>query len=163
VEGRYYPRGSVLLLEEVSTARADQLHVGSEMAVADVALLVKSMCKRYGVAPHGVCDDVCGIRNQDGVSVVDTFADNSVFFREAGKGSRIGGWTHMREMLNDAGKLDKPGLYVSDACRYFWQSVPFLARSTRNPEDCDGALDHGADAARYGCIQKSNPHAQREF
>jgi hypothetical protein len=32
-------------------------------------------------------------------------------------GSRIGGWTFMREMPNDAGKLDKSGLYVSDTWR----------------------------------------------
>ena len=163
VAGRYYPRKSVLLLDEVSTAWPDQLHQGMEMPVADVAVLIKHMCNRYGVAPHGVADDAAGIRNQDGVSVVDSFADNGVYFREAGKGSRIGGWTFMRELLNNAGKVDRAGLYVSDACRNFWNTVPFLARSMRNPEDCDGALDHAADAARYGCIQKSNGVTQREF
>ena len=163
VQDRWYPRGSVLLLEEISTARPDQLHMGSELAVADVALLIKRMCNRWGLPPRGVCDDACGIRNQNGVSVVDTFAENGVCFREAGKGSRLGGWTKMREMLNDAGKLDKPGLYVADACRYFWDTVPFLARSMRNPEDLDGALDHGADAARYGVIQKWRPAESRSF
>src|SRR5262249_46571239 len=44
VQGRYYPRGSVLLLDEISTAREDQLHIGSEMVVADVALKVKEIC-----------------------------------------------------------------------------------------------------------------------
>lgn len=68
VEGRWYPRGSVLLLDELSTARPDQLHMGSEMPVADVALLIRRMCTQYGVSPAGVCDDACGIRNQDGVS-----------------------------------------------------------------------------------------------
>jgi hypothetical protein len=163
VDGRWYPRGSVLLLDEISTAHADQLHIGSEMAVADVALLIKRMCARYGIPPAGTCDDACGIRNQDGVSVVDTFATNGVYFREAGKGSRIGGWTHMREMLNNAGKLDKAGLYVSDACRYFWATAPFIGRSHRNPEDLDGQLDHGVDAARYAIIQRHNPRPQREF
>jgi hypothetical protein len=133
------------------------------MPVADVARLAKELCQRYSVPPQGVADDAAGIRNQDGVSVVDSFAENGVYFREAGKGSRIGGWTHMREMLAHAGKLDRAGLYVSDACRYFWQTVPFLSRSMRNPEDCVGALDHGADAARYGCIQRANARAQREF
>jgi hypothetical protein len=134
-----------------------------EVPVSDVALMVKDMCKRWGVSPAGVADDAAGVRNQDGVSVVDSFAENGVYFREAGKGSRIGGWQKMREMLNDAGKPDKPGLYVSDSCTGFWATVPFLSRSMRNPEDCDGALDHWADAARYGVIQKSNGWTQREF
>lgn len=163
IEGRFYPRGSILLLDEVSTARPDQLHNGSEMPVADVAILIKRMCARFGVEPYGVADDAVGIRNQDGVSVADSFSDNGIQIREAGKGSRVGGWQHMRELLNDAGKVDRKGLYVADSCRYFWATVPFLSRSMRNPEDCDGALDHGADAARYGCIQKSNLVTNRSF
>lgn len=164
VDGRFYPRGSILLLDEVSTARGEQLHVGSEMAVADVALLIKEMCRRYGVAPYGVADDASGIRNQDGVSVVDSFAANGVYFREARKGSRVGGWQHMREMLNNAGQPDRPGLYISDACRYFWSTAPFVPRSQKNVEDLEGGnIDHGCDAARYCCIQKTNSMPQREF
>ena len=164
VEGRYFPRGSIVVLAEVSTAQEGQLHQGSEMPVADVALLIKDTCKRYGVSPQGVADDAAGIRNQDGVSVVDSFAENGIYFREAGKGSRVGGWQHMRELLNDAGKVDRAGLYVSDACTYFWSTAPFIGRSMRNVEDCEGGqIDHGVDAVRYGCIQKSNPHPQREF
>jgi len=159
VEGRWYPRGSILLLDCCDTARPERLEMGMEMPVADVALKVKEMWRRWrlGGAPNGIADDAAGIRNQDGVSVVDSFADNGVYFREAGKGSRIGGWQKMREMLNDAGKVDRAGLYVSDLCTGFWATVPFLSRSLRNPEDTDGALDHWADAARYCVISKSNP------
>lgn len=64
----------------------------------------------------------------------------------------------MRQMMADAGKPDKPGLYVSDACRYFWNTAPFIARSLTKPEDCEGGrIDHGVDAMRYGVISKSNP------
>jgi len=97
------------------------------MPVADVALMAKEMCQRYGVPPQAAAHHAAGIRNEDGVSVVDSFAENGVYFREAGKGSRIGGRTHMREMLVHAWMLDRAGLYVSDACRYFWQTVPFLS------------------------------------
>jgi len=163
VEGKYYPRGSVLLLDCFDTALVDRLHVGAEMPVSDVAAKVRAMCQRWGVSPAGVADDAAGIRNQDGVSVVDSFADEGVYFREAGKGSRIGGWTRMREMLNDAGKPDKPGLYVSDLCTGFWQTVPFLSRSMRHVEDLEGN-DHWADAARYAVIgSKFQGWRQREF
>jgi hypothetical protein len=164
VEGRWYPRGSIVVLAEVATCQDDQLHKGQELSVADVALLVKDMCRRYGVTPQGVCDDACGTRMDDGVSVAQKFAEQGVFFRPSHKGSRVGGWTHLRQLMADAGKLDKPGLYVSDDCRYFWQTAPFIARSITKPEDCEGGrIDHGVDALRYHTIQKVNPHPQREF
>ena len=35
-------------------------------------------------------------------------------------------------------------------CEYFWQTVPYLARDKRDPEDLDSrGADHAADAARY--------------
>ena len=164
VEGRWFPRGSIVVLDEVATCQDDQLHRGQELSVADVARLVKQMCKRWGVTPQGVCDDACGTRMDDGVSVAQKFAESGVFFRPSHKGSRVGGWTHLRQLMADAGKLDKPGLYVSDACGYFWQTAPFIARSITKPEDCEGGrIDHGVDALRYHTIQKVNPHPQREF
>jgi hypothetical protein len=40
-----------------------------------------------------------------------------------------------------------PGLYISDACRYFWATAPFIGRSMKNVENCEGGpIDHGADA-----------------
>jgi hypothetical protein len=166
VAGRYYPRGSVLLLDEVCTARSGQPHVGAELSVEDVATLIRDMCRRWGVKPNGCCDDACGTRNDEGVSIMDQFAKARVFFHAAGKGSRISGWTYMRELLHNASlaRIDKPGLYVSDQCSYWWETVPFLARSMRHPEDLEGVCDHGADACRYGLVaRRINPQPQREF
>ena len=60
----------------------------------------------------------------------------------------------MRRYLADAGKPDKPGLYISRACEYFWSTVPYLARDVRRVEDVDSSgVDHGADAVRYGCLR----------
>lgn len=57
----------------------------------------------------------------------------------------------MRRMLQDAGKHDKPGLYISRHCEYFWATVPYSGRDPRNVEDLDTrGPDHGADACRYG-------------
>src|SRR6266498_4214321 len=102
------------------TARPGQPHVGSELSVEDVATLIKDACGRWGVSPQGVCDDACGTRNDKGVSIMDQFASAGVTFYEARKGSRISGWQYMRELLNNAslGRVDKPGLFVSDRCSY---------------------------------------------
>ena len=59
----------------------------------------------------------------------------------------------MTRLLSDAGKPDKPGLYISRACEYFWSTVPFLARDSKHIEDVDSsACDHAADACRYGLL-----------
>ncbi|MBY0506446.1 MAG: hypothetical protein K2X03_21185 [Bryobacteraceae bacterium] len=166
VDGRWYPRGSVLVLDEVCTARPGQPHVGAELSVEDVSTLLKDMCRRWGVSPTGVCDDACGTRNDKGISIMEQFARAGVTFYAAGKGSRISGWQYMRELLLNASleRLDKPGLFVSDKCGYWWETVPFLSRSMRHPEDLDGICDHGADACRYGLVAwRSNSRPQRGF
>jgi hypothetical protein len=166
VDGRFYSRGSVLLMDEICTARPGQPHVGSELSVEDVATLVKDMCKRWGVKAQGCCDDACGTRNDKGISIMDQFAAAGVTFYEAGKGSRISGWQYMRELLLNTSlvRIDKPGLFVSDRCLYWWETVPMLSRSMRHPEDLEGVCDHGADACRYGLVAKRvNLRPQREF
>ncbi|MGI9334920.1 MAG: hypothetical protein ACR2RL_17380 [Gammaproteobacteria bacterium] len=56
-------------------------------------------------------------------------------------------------MLQDAGKPNAPGLYIARCCGYFWQTVPYLGRDPRRPEDLDSrGPDHGTDAARYACL-----------
>ena len=77
-----------------------------------------------------------------------------VSFDPARKADRITGWATMRRLLADAGKPDVPGLYVSRAAEYFWQTVPYLARDEKRQEDVDTkGPDHGADAVRYGCLR----------
>jgi hypothetical protein len=59
----------------------------------------------------------------------------------------------MKRLLADAGKPDKPGLYISRACEYFWATVPILARDYKRVEDVDTTgPDHAADACRYGLL-----------
>jgi hypothetical protein len=46
-----------------------------------------------------------------------------------------------------------PGLYISERCRYWLETVPFLDRDPRRPEDLDTrGPDHAADATRYGLL-----------
>ncbi|WP_284449001.1 hypothetical protein [Pseudoxanthomonas mexicana] len=61
----------------------------------------------------------------------------------------------MRRLLSHAGSPDRPGLYVARRCRYFWDTVPMLARDAECIEDLDTTgPDHGADAIRYGCLRQ---------
>ena len=60
---------------------------------------------------------------------------------------RADGWQRMKRMLADAGKADVPGLYVSRACAYWWDSVPTFSRDPKRIEDLDSTgPDQAADA-----------------
>jgi hypothetical protein len=86
-------------------------------------------------------------------SIADEFRKNGVYFLPAKKGDRRTGWEIMRRMLQDAGKPDKPGLYIGRNCEYFWSTVPYLARDPRKADDVDTrGPDHAADSCRYGCL-----------
>lgn len=70
----------------------------------------------------------------------------------------------MRRLLEDAGKPDVPGLYISRACEYFWSTVPYLARDQKRVEDVDSSgPDHAADAVRYGCLRQARTMGRMEI
>jgi hypothetical protein len=90
-------------------------------------------------------------------SIADEFRGCGVFWMPAKKADRRTGWEVMRVMLQDAGKPDKPGLYVSRLCEYWWATVPVLARDPKKPDDVDSrSADHAADACRYALLRRSN-------
>lgn len=61
----------------------------------------------------------------------------------------------MLRLPSHAGKPDRPGRYIARRCRYFWGTVPVLARDAKRIEDVDTTgPDHGADSIRYGCLQQ---------
>lgn len=158
-DGYFYPRGSVVLVDEETTTHPDDLNAGLGMMVPDQADRIKEMCYQWKASPTGVADDA--IFNKTGSSagsIADEFRKAGVNFHRAQKGGRIAGWQKMRRMLADAGKPDKPGLYISRKCQIWWQTVPSLPRDPRNPEDVDStAPDHAADACRYGLYRYQMP------
>src|SRR5262249_50884062 len=124
-----------------------------------VSRLAEEICdlaERWGVRRvRGFCDDACFARTgADAGSIADQFARCGVHWRRARKGARVAGWARMRTLLAAAGSIDQPGLYISRACGYFWQTVPYLSRDPRRLEDVDSrAPDHAADAARYALAE----------
>ncbi|MBQ0834456.1 phage terminase large subunit [Marinobacter sp.] len=147
----FYPRDSIILMDEETTTHPDDLNAGLGLTVPDQADRIKAMCQRWKVSPSGVADDAIFNRtgSQEG-SIADEFRRCGVAFSKANKGGRLGGWQKMRRLLADAGQPDVPGLYVSRKCQVWWQTVPALPRDPRNPEDVDStAADHAADACRY--------------
>ena len=157
-EGVFYPRGSVVLVDELATARRDNPNQGLGWTTATTAEEIKKMCERWDVKPRGVADDACFARTGfNAGTIADEFSRAGVYFEPAKKADRISGWQLMRRLLSDAGQIDKPGLYISRGCGYFWDTVPYLARDQKRVEDLDTTgPDHAADACRYGLLRLRN-------
>jgi hypothetical protein len=157
-DGRWYPRGSIILLDELATNEPGSLERGMGYSIPILSERIRELARLWGIRPEGVADDAIFARTGHEVGTIgDEFAKQGVFFSPAKKGGRIVGWQVMRRMLQDAGKPDQAGLYVSRNCRYFWETVPLLARDPRKPEDVDSRqADHAADAARYALTRIRN-------
>ena len=156
-DGHFYPKGSVVLLDELATHSSAGLNVGLGHTVPELSRHIREMCVRWGMRPRGCADDAifAKARGVAAASIADEFAAAGVRFTPARKAGRVDGWSRMKALLADAGKSDVPGLYVSRRCRYWWETVPTLARDRRRPEDLDtSGPDHAADACRYGLLWK---------
>jgi hypothetical protein len=155
--GKFYPRRSIVVLDELAAYRKDNLNMGLGWTAATTGEAIRSeLCAPWKVSPEGCADDAIFARTGSGAgSIADEFARVGVRFEPAKKADRISGWQKMRRLLADAGKPDVPGLYVSRACEYFWSTVPYLARDQRRVEDVDSSgPDHAADACRYGILHE---------
>lgn len=160
-DGKFYPRDSLVLIDELATNKRDRPSEGLGWTVPILAEEIVAMCKRWDspalrVQPRGVADDAIFAQGgHSNGSIADEFSRCGVLFRPAKKADRLTGWNIMRRLLSDAGKPDVPGLYVSRACEYFWSTVPYLARDQKRVEDVDSSgPDHAADAVRYGCLRR---------
>lgn len=153
---RFFPRDSLILVDELSTAKRDRPNEGLGWTVPILAEEIVSMCKRWGIRAEGVADDAIFARTGSGAgSIADEFRRAGVCFDPAKKADRLTGWNIMRRLLADAGKPDVPGLYISRSCTYFWETVPYLGRDQKRVEDVDSqGADHAADAVRYGCLRQ---------
>lgn len=157
VNGVFYPRDSLLLVDELAAVQRDSLTQGLGWTASTTAEAIVEWCARWNVKPEGVADDACFAKTGHGSgSIAEEFARKGVRFHPAKKADRITGWNLMRRLLADAGQVDKPGLYISRGCEYFWSTVPHLARDQKRVEDVDSSgPDHGADACRYGLLRMS--------
>jgi hypothetical protein len=92
-----------------------------------------------------------------GKSIANDMKEKGVVWREAdkGPGSRKQGWEQMRKMFKQAIPIagnprELPGLFVTDRCEQFIETVPFLPRDDLDLDDVDTeSEDHIADETRY--------------
>lgn len=149
-----YPRGSLILLDEVSSADPDDLAVGLNWSPGKFADSINEMCKRTRCAREGVIDDARGLAPDQ--TLIGLMSGHQLEFRKPAKG-RSEGWAALGElMFNSYEKNGRPGLWVSERCTGFWTTLPVLPRDPLRPEDVDSAaVDHWADAARYAATRET--------
>ncbi len=165
INGKFYPKDSIIIVDELATADPVAINEGLGYTVPHLAEYITEMCDKWDIKAKGVADDAIFAQHGSGAgSIADEFKREGVYFRRAQKQDRKSGWEIMRRMLQDAGKPDKPGLYIARNCEYFWSTVPYLGRDPRNSEDLDTrGADHGADAVRYGILYEERKTLKPEL
>jgi hypothetical protein len=158
-DGRYYPRGSILLIDELAISDPSDPSKGLNWTIPRQAEALCELAERWGMErPEGAADDACfSDHGHSSGSIAMEFQSEGVHLERARKGGRVQGWERLRTLMSQAGKPDQPGFYVTRSASYFWETVPYLPRDPRHPQDVDSrAVDHGADAARYAVTYE--PH-----
>lgn len=165
-DGRFYPRDSLIAIDELATARPNRPNEGMGWTVPRLGEAIVEMCARWQAPARGAADDAIFARARgfQAATIADEFAQAGVQFSPSAKGLRKSGWQRMRTLLSQAGSSDRPGLYLSRTCRYAWETLPALPRDPRDPEDVDSdAPDHAADALRYGVVWRPQTARQGDF
>lgn len=157
-DGTWYPRGSIVVLDEYSSNAPGQLNEGMGYTIPVLAEKIKDLANHWYLPARGCADDACFAHTGHGSgSIADEFRAHGVHFTPARKADRRTGWERLKMLMADAGKPDRPGLYISRACSYLWETLPILPRDPRHPDDVDSrGPDHGADALRYGALWTPN-------
>lgn len=161
IADRHIPRGSAIRLDEWYTVAKDES--GNIKANEGMRLSNESLGSGIGRRSanriwSGCVADPSIFKGAGGPSIYDQmvkgakdagFADLN--FGEADN-TRIPGWQHMLEMLEEAGKdrSERPGIWVLDDCEHWLRTVPILQRDAKHQDDVDTEQeDHAADETRY--------------
>lgn len=143
-----FPKGSLLILDEVHTADPDDLARGLNWPPGKLAEAIRERCAFWNMRPYGVGDDAVGLDD----SLLNVLKREGVYLQRPtkGPGSRIAGWQAVRQLLANAISRDGPALYFTGRCGLTLETLPVIPRDPNRPEDIDtSANDHAADALRY--------------
>jgi hypothetical protein len=162
-EGKEYGRirGDLILYDEwYGTTGEDQTGVRMEASRIGQGILDRE--KDFGLVGRvlpGPADTEIYSKDQRGTgrSPADDMEDVGVYWERADKspGSRKRGWQMLRSKLTQAkpnpdGTREKPGLFVTDRCKYWLMYVPTMPRDKADMDDVpDKYEDHSADMTRY--------------
>ncbi len=148
----YMRQGSILVLDEVDTCVAGQLHLGDGSPPQVLADMFKEMLARNDASLRTpvVIDDMRGLNNAE--TVVSLLRENQISAYKPHFKNRVQGWVLIKSLMHNAVTREGPGLWIADRCVNLLQTLPEAPRSPNRPSDLDPrwAEDHHCDALSYG-------------
>lgn len=162
------PVGTLILFSEMYGGTIDQPNIGFDFTAGEVA---EMMVEKEKEIIDSMFDDTQGkakisigpadtqIWSNVGttLTIYDEFKAEGIKWKKCkkGAGSRVAGINRFKELLKNTNKRDpkRPWLLVFDSCEHFFNNVPNLQRSERNPDDVKG-VDHKMDDIRYAITWK---------
>lgn len=157
---RHFPRGSAIRIGEWYTVKRES----NGLPMPNIGLRIVNGKLGAGILERskgrtwsGCVADPSIFTAQGGDSIYEQLkkgasaAGGSLLFSPADN-TRIAGWAHMHELLDEAAKMraESPGMWVLDTCTDFIRTVPALMADEKDPDDIDTEQeDHAADDARY--------------
>lgn len=168
----YYPKGTYFVINEWYGGEDSTNNIGLKMSAKDIALGIlereKEMSKngfiKSKVRPGAADNQIGQLREVDVETIKQKMEDHGVKWTlsDKGKGSRVNGLQLIRDRLQASLKKEGKGLYFFRTCTNCTDTIPYIPRDEKNPEDADTeANDHLYDALRYGVIEGSNRIAQK--
>lgn len=162
---RSFVKGSRIRIDEVYGAKilaGEQFghNQGRVLGARKVALEIKEkigVLEALGyiqstVEPGPADNQISNVNEDDTDSIAKLMAKEGIVWTKSDKspGSRKMGLELMRGALEASITGEGPGLYVTENCKAFIETVPSLPRDEDNPDDVDTtAEDHVYDEARY--------------
>lgn len=158
----YIPAGSIIVPNEVYgwNGVVNEGDRATSQEIAERVLGVdRGLEGEYGVrcVPGPADTSIWEVR--DGSSIAGNLASHGCRWTKAykGSGSRIAGWSLIRQMLGAAKRKDpeKPHLYFFDRAEHHIRTLTVMQRDKKKPEDIDTELeDHAMDSLRYLLARK---------
>ena len=159
-DGSHYKRNSVVLVDELHSARDDDPNKGKGWPIEEIAERVIEMLDDWGLPHTVIADDAC-FADHGNVSIASTFAQYGLRLQKAHKGDRVGGWEIMRDLMaraEQAHRRDAAGFYYAENCTYFADCAYAAQHDESRREDLDTRqADHILDAVRYGLVWALRP------
>ncbi len=166
----FIPKGSVIIPNELYGWNG-KVNEGDGALSSDIAervlLLDKLLFEEYGIRIVPGPADTSIWEVKDGKSIASSLGSAGCRWTKAykGQGSRISGWSLVRQMLGAAKRkdLERPHLYFMAGAQHHIRTLPMMQRDKQKPEDIDSDLeDHAMDSLRYLLARKLSKMKRRK-
>jgi hypothetical protein len=147
--GDYFPRGSLVVLDEVHDAVVGDWTETLGNSIAANCEQIKRTADKYDMRAQGIVDPQVNQDHGDDSKLIDTYTANGVSLTPWPKHLRANSASVIRELMHHARREErkKPGLYITRRCQATLATVPLVPRDRRKRDvPQDGGADHWLDA-----------------